>query len=110
MVAGRDNQVCSHWTAVLFGGWGFSKSSKQLVECGNTIWGLGDIPPDLHSLLIDHITGSFMDPNLREQCIFEDETNLSSPALAFHVADRRFRRILVDGLAFVINGRPFFSY
>lgn len=51
-----------------------------------------------------------MDPNLREQCIFEDETNLSSPALAFHVADRRFRRILVDGLAFVINGRPFFSY
>lgn len=99
MVAGRDNQVYSHWTAVLFGGWGVSKLNKQLVECGKErragVSGIS--PPDLHSLLIDHITGSFMDPNLKEQCISEDETNLSSPALAFHVADRRFRRILADG-------------
>lgn len=48
--------------AVLFGGWGVSKSRKQLVKCEDTIWGLGDIPPDLHSLLIDHITGSFHGP------------------------------------------------
>lgn len=34
MVAGRDNQVYSHWTAVLFGGWGVFKLNKQLVECG----------------------------------------------------------------------------
>ena len=40
-----------------------------------------------------------MDPSLREQCILEDEPNLSFPALAFpiHVADIRFRCIIADG-------------
>ncbi|BCR87659.1 uncharacterized protein ACHE_40223S [Aspergillus chevalieri] len=58
-------------------------------------------PRSPRSYLIDHIIGSFMVPNRREQCIFEEKRIcLPQPWLSpIHVADRRLRHIPIDGMA-----------